>query len=471
MALLRDLLAPGILVAVLALPSLSACGGGGGSGTPPTPPAMGDGGPGQTDSADASGPLPDASVDPTSFEGGSIAIQGCGYDVTTRKGASAPRPGEAILGSDPTPRRLHLGLAASPATSVVIQWSTEDETTRATTVQFGKAAVSEHEREGVTWLYLAGAGDTLPMERVHEAHICDLEPDTVYHYRVGGRGADGTEAWSAEHEFRTAPDITQDPSASVHVLVLGDSRNGYATLAHLLTVADGIGSPDLVLFTGDAVTHGGDETQWDAFFDAAEPLLERVPMLFAHGNHEQNSHHYYSLVSLPGDEENYSIDEGALHVVVLNDTPDEASVITGSTRDFLSADLDAHAEAPWTAVMHHRAIFSAAGHGGADDLRDAWVPVYDAHHVDLVLNGHNHLYERTVPMAAGSTAHPGQRGTVYVVAGAAGASLYNHEMAPWTAVSESVAHFVILEISRGRLVYRAYREDGSLLDQLDLVKP
>ena len=99
--------------------------------------------------------------------------------------------------------------------------------------------------------------------------------------------------------------------------------------------------------------------------------------------------------------------------------------------------------------MHHRAIYSASSsHGPADDLQAAWAPLYDAHHVDLVLNGHDHDYERTWPIRAGQVCPSTAVGTVYIVAGAAGASLYNHGLAYWTAVSESAQHVIVLTARR-----------------------
>jgi hypothetical protein len=65
-------------------------------------------------------------------------------------------------------------------------------------------------------------------------------------------------------------------------------------------------------------------------------------------------------------------------------------------------------------------------------VRTLWVPLFDKYEVDLVINGHNHIYERADTMKAGKarktpigdTVRPETDGTTYVTAGAAGASLY-----------------------------------------------
>ena len=417
-------------------------------------------------------PLPDASLEPTTFEGGSIFLPACSYAVKTRAGASEPRLGEAIFGTDPEPVRIHLGLAGPAATSMTVQWSTRDQATRATLVQYGTASVDEHTVEGLTFLYRSGDdGEEGPLVRVHEVHLCGLAPDTTYLYRVGGKGADGSERWSAAQTFRTAPDLAADPSASITALVMGDSRGGYATLGALLALGDQIAAPDVVLFTGDAVTHGDDQGDWDAFFTAAEPVLRRVPILFAHGNHEDNQVHFYSQVSQARDEATYSADLGPLHVVVMNDTPEDDDDLDGSLRDFLDADLAAHAGAPWKVAVHHRALYSSSNHGPQLDLQAAWGSVYDAHHVDLVLNGHDHNYERSYPLKAGHRVDTPAEGTVYVVAGAAGAPLYGNGSGSWTAKSESSSHLVVMTVRAGELRLVARRKDGSVLDEITLHKP
>jgi Purple acid Phosphatase, N-terminal domain/Calcineurin-like phosphoesterase len=407
---------------------------------------------------------------PGDFDGGEMGVDECNYAVVTRPGSSAPQRGEAWLGDDPEPVRIHLSLAGPPTSSIVVQWSTRDQSTRATTVEYAAEGGEKHTQEGLTWVYASGLGGGGPLVRVHEAHLCGLEPDTGYSYRVGGTDADGRASWSPEYSFRTAPDPSLDASAEVRLLVLGDSRSGHATLARLLQLGDAQLDPQLLLFTGDAVTRGDSEADWEAFFTAAEPLLRRVPMVFAHGNHEHNEIHYYSLMALPGDEENFSLDYGPMHLVVLNDSPAHASGMDDATR-FLAGDLAAHEQAPWKLVMHHRGVWSASPvHGNAADLQRAWAPLYDAHRVDLVLNGHDHDYERSRPMRAGAVQASADAGTTYVIAGAAGAPLYRNGRGFWTAVSESTQHVILMEVRRNSLHMRTLRLDGSLLDELSLVK-
>ena len=72
--------------------------------------------------------------------GGTLAIEGCGYSVTTREGAEAPALPIELIGPDPTPKLIHLGLIGDPKTSAVAVWRTNDEVTRSSTIRYAKGA-------------------------------------------------------------------------------------------------------------------------------------------------------------------------------------------------------------------------------------------------------------------------------------------------------------------------------------------
>jgi hypothetical protein len=415
----------------------------------------------------------DAGPDDSLLEGGSFMLSQCGYPVVSHFGASAPVLGTPVLGDDAAPYHIHLGLAGDPKTSMVVLWATHDQSTRATTVQYGKksgAGVTESTQEGVTYIFGTGLSGNGPPVRVHETHLCGLEPNTVYTYRVGGVGANGAEKWSPEHEFRTAPDVTSD-DPEIKVLVLGDTRDGYDIWGRLLKKGFQEFSPDLILFTGDAVTFGALQDEWDTFFDAAEGVLESVPMIAAHGNHDTNSVNFFSLFAMPGNEQVFSMDYGAFHLTMLNDTPENDGDIAGKERDFLQADLAAHANAPWKIAMHHKPLWSNAGNHGSDPVLQAqWGPLYDQYHVDLVVNGHDHNYERSFPMFGNQVKATPAEGTVYLVAGSAGAELYDNGTGFSTAYSEKTQNTAVLTVRKKSLVLDAYRADGTKMETFTIDK-
>src|SRR5437660_1221579 len=85
-----------------------------------------------------------------SFEGGSLKTS-CDDTVTTVEGATAPKAGAAMLGTDPSPYQIHLGYAGDPSRSATIVWRTRDDTTRATTAQYGTGGKTDQHEGGVTY--------------------------------------------------------------------------------------------------------------------------------------------------------------------------------------------------------------------------------------------------------------------------------------------------------------------------------
>src|SRR5262249_52593331 len=169
---------------------------------------------------------------------------------------------------------------------------------------------------------------------------CGLQANTQYSYRVGGKDQSGKEAWSDVYQFGTAPDLTSDPTAQVTIIDIGDTRGNYTEWGNMLQLANQTaGHADLVIFSGDGVTLGTIQTEWDAWFMQASPVLRTVPMLGAHGNHDINSVNYYSQFAFPGDEANYGVDYGPIHLTVANDTPLHSDDVTNVAPQFLMSEL------------------------------------------------------------------------------------------------------------------------------------
>ncbi|HEY4058950.1 MAG TPA: metallophosphoesterase family protein [Kofleriaceae bacterium] len=392
------------------------------------------------------------------YEGGSLDIDGCGYSVTTRPGAEAPQVPKTDVGPAPDVRAVHLGFVGDPETSMVAQWRTLDDLTEAGIVRYAEGADLA---EGAltetgfvdTFSFRATGSKTFQM---HQGHMCNLKPGKEYSYQVGSDGH-----FSPVYTFHTAPDIVANPDATVVLGDLGDSRDGYEIWGQLVEQLSAR-TPDMILFSGDAVTVGLTQLEWEVFFDKAEPLFARVPVISAHGNHEVNAVNYYSQFAMPGDQETFGFDYGYAHITVANDTPDDVSSLTGKFADAIEADMAAHDSARWKLFMHHQPIWSASTrHGSSTTLLNAWGPIIDRHDIDLVLNGHDHDYEISKPMKGSVVQANNSLGTVFVVMGGAGAELYGNGADFWTETSEMTYAGSIISVSRDTLQLDAFRQDGS----------
>lgn len=234
---------------------------------------------------------------------------------------------------------------------------------------------------------------------------------------------------------------------------------------------------DVILFSGDMVLAGFVPRWWDMWFEAGAPLLEKAPFMTTMGNHELASPAFERRMATPGGTTWYSFDYGPVHVSVVNtDTslpvtisPDQfpAPLGPGSAQyTWLEADLSAVPASQWKVVMLHRPPYSAAEHGDQVDVQ-ALVPLFDKHHVDMVVSGHDHGYQRFLPMAAGHTVPAGTSGTTYVVAAGAGGPLYDVNSAdPRLAAAAQAFNYVLIHADGTTLSLEAREAmSGAVLDQ------
>ena len=344
---------------------------------------------------------------------------------------------------------------------MIATWRTPDEnSTKVTQIRYAKgtnlpAAQLTQTGIGVTFGYRA-TGTTI--YQIHQGHMCGLEPGTDYSYQVGGGGV-----FSPVYTFRTAPDVAIQPDVESVLGNVGDSRDGYEVWSSLVEELDKR-SPDLILFSGDAVTVGLTQFEWEEFFGRAESLFARVPIVSAHGNHEVNAVNYYSQFPMPGDQETFGFDWGHAHITVGNDTPEDIAYLAGKFKDAIAMDLERSKNARWKVFMHHQPLWSASTrHGSSVVLQDAWGSLIDQYRVDLVLAGHDHDYEVSKPLDNGVVQATNASGTVYVVNGGAGAELYGNGTDFWTEYSEMTHAGSTLRVTRDSLILESFRPDGTAI--------
>ena len=421
--------------------------------------------------------------------------EGCGYTVNIDASRGSDfRADEPTLGADAKPKRVRLGLGgntevgasdyADPAKTVAIVWDS-DVGSFASKVKIGKApAALTDVHAGFSYL-LPGDVPT----RIHRADVCGLAPKTTYYYQVGG-GPDGAEVWSEVLSFTTLASPAAD--AEVTIGVSGDSRDSVDVIWPLLQGRMAQMAPDFQLFTGDSILAAlpTSENEYVLWFDGAASAksLGAMPIFAIGGNHENVQAQWLANQALPGQgvtESLYaSFDAGPVHVVVFDDqlvaeaaaVPDLTAAVGKTIADWVDADLaaadDRRDQVPWIVVANHRGILSTSHHADdADvlDLRKQMMPIYDAHHVDLVLNGHDHNYERSTP-ATGPADSPSAKtdpkdGTVYIVCAGAGADRYakGTTSAPYRATNaefgegtEYVGLYGTLQITGKTLSWKAY---------------
>ena len=129
---------------------------------------------------------------------------------------------------------------------------------------------------------------------------------------------------------------------------------------------------------------------------------------------------------------------------------------------WLENDL-AQTRQPWKVVFFHAPFYTSGAHGfdpEVPQLRAALEPLFIQHGVDVVFNGHDHDYERSV-------AH----GVVYIVTGGGGATLYPQVLPnPASVYFTSTHHSVLVNVNGPTLSVSGVRSDGARFDEFSLHK-
>jgi len=185
--------------------------------------------------------------------------------------------------------------------------------------------------------------------------------------------------------------------------------------------------PDVVAVLGDTQYNSGSPSAYQRSYDLSWGKLLPItrPTI---GNHEYGTAGgagYFTYFSGTGGAKGkgwYSYDLGAWHIVVLNSECGDAGGCGKSSPQvkWLAADLAAH-PTKCSLAYWHEPRFTSGLHGSNTAYDTFWRTLYTAH-VDVVLNGHDHTYERFARL--NPDAHNDLRGAREFVVGTGGESLY-----------------------------------------------
>lgn len=344
-------------------------------------------------------------------------------------------------------------------TSVVVMAETDAPTT--CVVEYGTAAPPDRS---------AAAAEPATL---HELRIDGLAPRTKYFYRVTGTAADGRRVVSPLLTFTTAV----EPADAFGFAVIGDTQKNPAMTGRLAKFMWDR-RPHFVLHLGDVVDNGPDPGEWtDELFGPCRELFARVPVYPCIGNHERNHANYYKYFSLPKPEYYYSFRYGNAEFFSL-DTNKPVGPGTEQYR-WLDAAL-AKSAATWKVCFHHHPCYTS----DSDDYGNTWtgtsrlgdtnarqlVTLYEKHKVDLALNGHIHVYERTWPVRGGDV--DPKAGVTYVTSGGGGGRLEDVQPTPAFFKNQGRVdyHYCYVTVFGGRLDFKAFDRDNHLFDQFSLRK-
>jgi MYXO-CTERM domain-containing protein len=223
---------------------------------------------------------------------------------------------------------------------------------------------------------------------------------------------------------------------------------------------------DFLVNTGDMVMAGNKPDEWAQLFAIEGRLLRDRCVFAAVGNHELTRGDPAGEVAFLryfAESEPEGRDIPRLYgtfrwsntrFFVLN----AMDTWTGDERAWLRSELDRAAAEPGLAhriAVMHWGPYSSGPHGDNPALASGEVTaMMRDHHVDLLIAGHDHVYER-------GDGH----GLKYVITGGAGAPLYpKNNDAPETRHFESAYNFVEVAVDGDRVSVTARRPTGSIVE-------
>jgi len=378
-------------------------------------------------------------------------------------------------GTGPDPVTLVRGpyLQQLGTTQAIVVWATRES---------GAASVQYHTGTGPTAIaaatstFRSSSATGIPSYYQHEAALTGLTASTTYQYDPRLGAADPTPG--VVDTFRTAP---SPGTGTIRLLAFGDSGNGSAAQSAIASriAADTF---DFAVHTGDVVYSQGTYAQFETnFFPFYRTWMRQKAIFPSIGNHDDmtgSATPYRTFFVLPRDgasaaypnnaERFYSFDYGPAHVIVL-DT--ESAFLNTSRRAeqiaWLTADLQSSQDAPWRIAVFHRPPYSSGiEHSSELAVRAAFGPLFEQYHVQVVLTGHEHGFERTVPWR--ESTNTSRQAVTYVVTAGAGATLYPIGRSAWTAFSRSANNYVRATVSPTDITLEAISSDGVVFDRFTL---
>lgn len=245
--------------------------------------------------------------------------------------------------------------------------------------------------------------------------VTGLADSTDYIYRVGNG-----KQWSETYTFSTRDQksfgflIVGDPqlgAKSSGPKTLESDTTGWQTTVTKATSA--FSGASFLISLGDEVNDynsiSTQDAEYAAYFSPAQ--FSSLPVATINGNHDFQMGEYYGFhynqpnlsarygVSY-GNDGDYWFVYGNVLFLMLNSNTESVATHDVFIRDAVTKNPGA----TWRVVCFHHSVYSEADHYADPDVIDRrtnYPPVFERSKIDVVLQGHDHSYTRTLPMAKG----------------------------------------------------------------------
>lgn len=242
---------------------------------------------------------------------------------------------------------------------------------------------------------------------------------------------------------------------SVKFAVIGDNGTGERAqyeLGALMAKYQDQFKFDTVIMLGDNMYGSQQPKDFAAKFERPyKALLDReVKFYAALGNHDNQENRFYKPWNMDG-KRYYSYKKDNVRFFVL-----DTDYLDSAQRQWIEKELKESTD-DWKIVYFHHPLYSSGGrHGSEMDLRIILEPLFIKYGVNVVFQGHDHIYERT---------HP-QKGILYFVEGSSG-KLRRGDLkkTPLTAAgTDAEETFMLVEIEKDEMYFQAVGRSGKIVD-------
>lgn len=381
-------------------------------------------------------------------------------------GSSSAAPGQPLMDR---PDTLFLTWQRDPTTTMTVQWIEAERETGNHSVQY-----CAHKTDG--WQSVVPHARPYPMTdlRVFRAELVGLQPGAEYQFRIGKR--------PTIHRFRTMP---AKATNTFQFVSGGDCGTNRHALANNIMAAKQ--DPMFALIGGDLGYDNGKDVATSLKFvrNYSTTMVDShgrlIPMVVCIGNHEVNGGYnrqrkdgpfFFALHDGLYRERTFAtLDFGDYLSLVLLDSGHVAP-IGGEQADWLDHSLAERTDRPHLFAVSHVPAYPSfrvadiedGKPGAGADNRKHWVPLFERHNIDLVLEHHDHTFKRSHPLRDGLVDH--KNGILYLGDGSWGRlrAPQTPERQSYLATTHQDYHLTLHRLEGELRFHMALNENGKIVD-------
>ena len=357
-----------------------------------------------------------------------------------------------------------------------IRWGSSDNPINGLTITWSSSGASDSIRWGYSSVLETGSfnGNLRAgyQNNFFKYTFPNTQANSIIHYKLFDSNLN---LWTSEMTYNTAP---EQNDTSFSFVVLGDSRTGITIWNQIANLANSKHS-NFTIYTGDIVANGNNGSDWNNWFSNGNQYIENNIIYHSIGNHDlSDSAYYQKIFDLPevnGSKLYYSFNYGNAIFICLN-SEDPSNT---AQYNWLLNTLSANKDKTWKILFFHRPFYTIGGHSGEmNPYFNSWWKAFDDFGVDIIFNGHDHMYERTKPlnrninkiMPVSSYGSDSDKGRCQIVCGGAGAPLYSGSATWFIEKYKSNHNFCKININGKVLTDTTFTNNNLIIDNFKIDK-